>query len=233
MIKEFWPSKSKANSIHKIYDEIEDSNKAECLNEFFATVGYNLAEQIPNTEPMYNNPKAYPPVFYFHEITAFELVIFIRDMKSSNSCGTDGLTMKLVKLAGPSIVEPLLHIINRSITSGIFPNIWKVGCITPLYKDGDATNPANYRPISILPCLGKLLERIIHTQLYAYLTKSGIITHEQSGFRKGHSTGTCLIDFLENIYLNIDRNLYCGVLFLDLKKAFDTVIIIIIIITLI
>ena len=144
-------------------------------------------------------------------------------MKSSNSCGVDGLTMKPIKFAGPSIHKALLHVINMSISSGIFPNIGKTGCITPLYKGGDATDPANYRLISILPCLGKLLERIMHTQLYEYITDNGILAHEQSGFRKGHSTGTCLIDFLKNIYLNIDRNMYCGVLFLDLKKAFDTV----------
>ena len=153
-----------ANNIHKILSETEDHKKAECLNELFAKNECNLAENIPDSVPVYGQPKSYPTVFDFQEITAFELTNFIRDMKSSNSCGTDGLITKLIKFVGPAIINPLLHIVNRSICTGTFPNIRKVRCITPLYKEGDATDPANYHPISILPCLGKLLERIIHTQ---------------------------------------------------------------------
>ena len=147
----------------------------------------------------------------------------IHDLRPSTSCGVDGLTSRLLKQAGPSIFKPLLHIINLSIEHGIFPDAWKIGCITPLFKESDASNPSNYRPISIFPCLGKVCERIIHTQLYGYFTEQNLLTEDQSGFRKGHSTGSCLVDFLGNIYTNIDKGNLCGVLFLDLKKAFDMV----------
>ena len=86
---------------------IKDHKKAECLNKFFAEIGHNLAEKIPEAAPVYSPSKSYPPVHEFREIMAFESTNFIRDMKSSNSCGTDGLTMKLVKYAGPSIIDPL------------------------------------------------------------------------------------------------------------------------------
>ena len=81
----------------------------------------------------------------------------------------------------------------------------------------------NYRPISILPTVGKVLERIIHDQLYNYLTVNNLLISRQSGFRKGYSTGTCIVDLLHNIYEMVDGGGACGVLFLDLSKAFDTV----------
>ena len=78
-------------------------------------------------------------------------------------------------------------------------------------------------PISILPSLSKVLEWIAHSQIYTYLTANDLLADEQAGFRKRHSTGTCLMDFLGNIYENVDKGSLCGVLFLDLRKAFDTV----------
>ena len=203
---------------------MDENGKAELLNQHFCQVGPELLKRIPHVDDEnFNEIKPQAPVFELKEISTNDLATEVRDLRPSTSCGVDGLTARLIKQAGPTILQPLLHVINLSIRLGIFPDSWKTGCITPLFKEGDATDPSNYRPISILPCMGKLLERIIHTQLYAYVTKYQLLSDDQSGFRKGHSTGTCLIDFLDNIYQNIDKNMYCGVLFLDLRKAFDTV----------
>ena len=128
-----------------------------------------------------------------------------------------------MKLACPYIVPVILHLCNLSIRNKCFPNSWKTATITPLHKKGDHSDPTNFRPISILPCVSKILEKIIHCQLYKYLTDHNILTPQQSGFRKGHSTGTCLINFLDEIYQSIDNGVPCGVLFVDLRKAFDTV----------
>ncbi len=95
--------------------------------------------------------------------------------------------------------------------------------MTPLFKEGSKSVPGNYRPISVLPVLSKVLERLAHNRLYDYITDHNVLSPSQSGFRKGNSTSTCLIDFLENLYSNIDKGETVGVLFLDLKKAFDTV----------
>ena len=94
--------------------------------------------------------------------------------------------------------------------------------LPPLYKEGPATDPFNYRPISVLPCLGKILEKVVHSQLYGYITDKHILLEGQSGFRKGHFTGTCLMDFLDEIFTNVDKGVPSGVLFLDIRKAFDT-----------
>ena len=116
-----------------------------------------------------------------------------------------------------------MYIFNESIRTKTFPTLWKAGKITPLFKSGNSDNEDNYHPITILPTLGKVLERIIHDQLYSNLTDYELLTKRQSGFRKGYSTGTCLIDFLNEIYEEVDQGGACGVLFLDLSKAFDTV----------
>ncbi len=90
-------------------------------------------------------------------------------------------------------------------------------------KDGSRSDPNNYRPISVLPVLSKILERLAHNRLYRFITANDMLTPSQSGFRKGNSTSTCLVDFLQNIYENIEQSRTVGVLFLDLRKAFDTV----------
>ena len=103
------------------------------------------------------------------------------------------------------------------------PRGWKTCVLTPLHKDGDRTDPSNYRPIAILPAASKILERTVHQQLYAYLEKHKILSDAQFGLRKHHSTTTCILRLLNDVYLNMDNGKYTGVVFLDLKKAFDTV----------
>ncbi len=144
-------------------------------------------------------------------------------LKPSTSCRVDGITARLLKAAGPSIYPIILHICNLSISQSEFPSPWKIGCVTPLHKSGDLISPNNYRPISVIPCLGKLLKRLIHNRTTAYLTRYNLLSLRQSGFRKGYSTGTCLIDFLHHIFTNMDKRCASGKLFLDLQKAFDTV----------
>ena len=99
---------------------------------------------------------------------------------------------------------------------------WKIDKVTPIYKDGKKCIPDNYRPILVLPAVTKLIERIIFNQLYSYLTERGILSDSQSGFRPLHSTTTALSGATNDWFLNMDKGLLNGVIFLHLKKAFDT-----------
>ena len=108
--------------------------------------------------------------------------------------------------------------------TGIFPDEWKSARVTPLYKNsGKRSDPTNYGPISIIPVVAKVFERIIYDQLYHYLTKNNFLSFHQSGFRSLHSTLTALIEAADSWAMDIDRGLVNAVVFLDLKKAFDTV----------
>jgi hypothetical protein len=92
-----------------------------------------------------------------------------------------------------------------------------------LYKNGQRNIPGNYRPISVLPAISKIMERIMYDQLYNYLTKFELLSDSQSGFRKSHSTATALLDCTNDWYMNLDRKMFNLVVLINLKKAFDTV----------
>ena len=134
-----------------------------------------------------------------------------------------GITAHLIKACGDAILPPLHYLFNLSISSLTFPDQWKSAIVTPLFKSGSTSDPNNYRPISVLPVISKLLEPLIHNQMTDHLTASNPLSSNQYGFRKGYSTGTCLVDFLDVVYDNIENARPTGVLFLDLKKVFDTV----------
>ncbi len=228
LIRKFWPGKSKSSNIQEVNGKTDPREIGTEINNFFTHIGDNLASSIPTADQtlLHNYNTKYSikaPIYEFTKITPYDVSILIRDLKPSSSCGVDGLNARLLKAAGPSIYKPLAHIFNLSIENSIFPDAWKTGCITPLFKEGDATDPSNYRPISVLPCLGKILERMMHSQIHTYLDDHELISECQSGFRKGYSTTTCLLDLLDFIYQKVDQGRVCGVLFLDLRKAFDTV----------
>jgi len=111
------------------------------------------------------------------------------------------------------------------LRTGIFPNEWKNARVTPVYKNsGKRNDPSNYRPISVISVVAKVFERIIYDQLYDYLLNNNdLLSTHQSGFRAVHSTVTTLLEATDSWALNIDRGLINVVVFLDLKKAFDTV----------
>ena len=125
---------------------------------------------------------------------------------------------------GVSILTPsLAHIINQSVKLGIFPDKWKEAKVLPLHKSGDDDNPSNYRPISILPVLSKIIERHVHNHLYKYLDEYNLIYEFQSGFRPKHSCETALLRTINTWLKAIDESKIVGAIFLDLQKAFDVV----------
>ena len=133
------------------------------------------------------------------------------------------MSPKLLKEAAPVISWPLATIFNYSLSSGEIPDEWKIAKVCPVYKDGPVIDTSNYRPISLLSICLKTFEKIVHEQLYNHLTINNLLSVYQSGFRPSHSTVTALIDVTDYILDNAHQGLYTGVVFLDLKKAFDTI----------
>jgi len=112
---------------------------------------------------------------------------------------------------------------NLSIDTATVPDEFKFAKVIPLYKKNSRLDPGNYRPVSILCNLSKVLEQIIYEQIEEHLIKHNAMYENQSGFRKAHSTDTCLIDLMDQIKLEISKGNYVGMVLLDLQKAFDTV----------
>ena len=121
------------------------------------------------------------------------------------------------------IADTMCSIFNQSIRSGIFPQEWKCAKVFPLFKEGNHSDLNIYRPISIVPIVAKVFERIIYDQVYGYLTENNLISSQQSGFRSLHSTITALLEATNNWAFNIDKDSVDAIVFLDFKKAFDTV----------
>ena len=121
------------------------------------------------------------------------------------------------------ICHPLTHFINLSIISGVFPDQLKIARVIPLFKSGDKSIFTNYRPVSVLPAFSKILEKVIYNRLLDYLNKHEILSDNQFGFRKHHSTEYALTLLYDKISSAIDNNELTVGIFIDLSKAFDTV----------
>ena len=123
----------------------------------------------------------------------------------------------------PILANGLCQIFNMSLSTGQFPDSWKVARVAPIYKDGSSSENSNYRPISVLPVVSRLFEKLIYDQLYTYLSNNHLLFTGQSGFRLFHSVLTSLLKCTNDWYLNLDKGQYTSVTFIDPKKAFDTV----------
>ncbi len=224
-IRNFWPGKKQDKTSIKSLNGLNNNKDiANELNKHFCTTGTRIQNDIDVTEDMaIFPPPVSPPVFDFSMVSDDQVAEAICRLSNTRACGTDQITSFMLKAGKAEILPVLTHIFNLSVREKTFPTMWKHARVTPLYKSGPRNQPDNYRPISVLPTVGKIFERLIHTQCQKYLTDHHILTEAQAGFRKGRSTGTCLAEFLHNIYGEIDRGNAVGVLFLDLAKAFDSV----------
>ena len=144
-------------------------------------------------------------------------------LSKKKAIGLDGISSQFIKISAPVIVASITEILNCSILTGIFPDEWKAARVTPVFKSGSPSDVNNYRPISIIPMIAKIFEKIIYDQLYKYLSVNNLLSNCQSGFRALHSTVTSLLNSTDKWSFNIDKGKINGVVFVDLKKAFDTV----------
>ena len=147
----------------------------------------------------------------------------LKDINERKAAGLDKIPCKLLKIAAVIVAPSLTQIFNKIISTGIFPTDWKLAKVTPIFKKGKKDEMNNYRPISVISVVAKIFEKLIFEQLYEYLNNNNLISASQSGFRTLHSTLTALIETVDNWSINIDNGLLNGVIFIDLKKAFDTI----------
>ena len=147
---------------------------------------------------------------------------FIIKSKSKTSTGNDRLSTKLLKLIGPYLAPAITLILNQSLTTGIFPDSLKIARVIPLFKKGVKSIFDNYRPISLLPCISKIFDKVIYSQLYEYFKSNNLLYKHQYGFRPEHSCELATLEFVDRIFKCLDGNLKPFSVFIDLSKAFDT-----------
>ena len=162
-------------------------------------------------------------VFVLHTVQEKDILKEILNLKNKKSVGVDDISTFILKTCANELIGSITYLINKSILDGKVPALWKIAKIIPLHKKGDKSNPDNYRPISLLPCISKILEKIIQIQLTKFLDVNKILVKEQSGFRARHSTTTALMRVTDDWLKAMDNGQYTGAVFIDLQKAFDMV----------
>lgn len=198
---------------------------ADEFNDFFSQVGYNLAKDIDNSEEPILNDADYSTAaeFAMHTITEAELLKYVNNIRGGSAPGYDNLSADFLKENITALKTPLLHIVNTSLTSGNFPEHFKVAKVIPLFKAQDVTSKNNFRPISLLSVFAKVLEKIVKDQLTKYLDINNILPDSQYGFRQSKNISDALFDLNRDLNNAISSNKRCMLVFLDLAKAFDTV----------
>ena len=202
----------------------DDLGKANVFSDFFSNIASKLDEALPNHagSPIDYVTNHVGPSLFLRPITQSECSNIISELKNK-SCPRDTLSVKLLKISKDPLVEPICFLINCSIEKETFPDILKLATVVPIYKSGDKRDPSNYRPISLLPLMSKIFERFIFKQLMSFFSEHSILTPLQFGFRRGCSTADAVMNLTSFIYDSLDKKFHSVALFIDFKKAFDTI----------
>lgn len=215
---------SKPTLIEQItVDNTTTTNKQEIacyFNQHFSTIGAKLAKKhSPGNYLKYLCKKN--TTMNFEPVSESHILKIVKEMKQKRSMGHDGLSNFVIKAIIPEICNVLTKVVNNILLTGVFPHNLKIAKVLPLFKKGKKEDVCNYRPISILPTISKIVEKVIEKQIRTYMDDNNYFYDYQFGFRPGHETGHA-VSRLVNI---IAKNSYkdCSVIMCDLKKAFDTV----------
>lgn len=161
--------------------------------------------------------------FSFTLTTSSEVKKTILALKNLRSVGEDEIPVSILKEAAHLVSKPLAHILNLAFCTGVYPEKLKTAYVKPIYKKGDKTNFKNYRPVSLLSNINKILEKIINNRLVAFFEECSILSNVQNGFRKGKSTTRAIYQAMAGILESLNDQKYTSALCIDLSKAFDSV----------
>ena len=199
---------------------------ANTLNNFFTNIGSQIADSVKEThvDPRLNMPQIDENIkFDIGSTGPGHVVDIIKSLPTKNSTDLLGLSTKMLKFISYEICTPLSHIFAMSLEQGIFPEMLKTSRTVPIFKTGDPCNVDNYRPISLVNTISKVIEKMVAIKLSNYLQINKLISPWQFGFQRKLSTEHNLINVTNYIGNAINNGEYCIGVFFDLKKAFDVV----------
>ena len=163
------------------------------------------------------------PKFNFQLIKENDVRNIIKSLPPNKAPGHDKVTARILKDSSPITVPIITSLINSSFSSNIFPQPWKIAEVVPIHKSGDSEDPANTRPVSLLPIVSKVCERSAHSQFTTFLNSNDIVHNLQSGNRKFHSTESALLHYTDELLKNMDDKKISVIVLLDMSKAFDSI----------
>lgn len=227
-------SKNKDNNIPTLHGQnglaTSDKNKSEAIADVFEQV-HHLTRDLSDLQTIRLVNRSYNQVLTqdinkstIKLVSNEELTDIIKKLKPKKAPGLDGIQNIILKNLNKKAKVQLIYILNACLKLSYFPSQWKKAKVLPFKKPGkDHGFPQNYRPISLLPTMGKVLEIIINKRLNKFITNNNILIPEQFGFRKKHGTVQQLARLTDHISSQFNKNKSTGLLLLDIEKAFDTV----------
>ena len=203
-------------------DQEEQNINVDKFNDFFANIGEKLARNFYTLKKL--RVRKQINSMFLADITQSEVSNIIELLKTMFSSDTYGLNHYSLKKICPVLFPVLTKLLQKCLDRQDFPDSFKIAKVKPIFKEGNDLDPSNYRPISLLPVVGKNFERVIYNRMNLYLTKYQLLQNCQFGFRSKRSTIDALITLIEQVRQDWDSNTtktQCT--FIDLTKAFDTV----------
>ena len=217
-------------------ERIDRSEVATYINDYFINVGnFNAPAACQQDNPTPNLNSGSPTqdtqtgcqdsldMYELSEISENDVLKIIKEINKSKSSGLDNISSFIIKEAFGILLPEVTFMFNLSICSSKFPKAWKQALVVPIPKTGNLTKVQNYRPISLLPLLGKILEKLIHQQLSAYLEAEALLADTQYGFRKNRSTVHSAAQLINYVNRKLDSKIPTLAVYVDFKKAFDCV----------
>ena len=221
----------KSSRIGPVKDEnsmevLDDGMKADLFNQYFVNIGRDVAENlptIPNQSDIQHIYRVSAPSCNSLVLDSKNIFKSLKNIKSNKAAGPDGISSTIISLAGPAIISGLENIFKRSFVTRTVPISWKRAKVTPIFKKGARTDIANYRPISLLCIPSKLLEHQVCNIIDERLSNSSLKSSSQWGFTKGLSSEGMLLKMTDTWKMNMDKGMIVGAIFVDFKKAFDSI----------
>ena len=199
--------------------------QADSFNDYFSSIGPKLNSKFaqgPDTF-LWTQPECIHS-FTFSEVTEESVVKELRALPSESKIDVLGFDTKLLSAGAEVLAPSVCMLFNLSLKCNKLPADWKRARVTPVYKGkGPSDEPGNYRPISIVSHIAKILEKSVNQQLSSYLTDHELLSCSQSAFRKGHSTATATHKLVDDVLESMNEGLITGACFFDLSKCFDTI----------
>ena len=204
---------------------------AEIFKDFFSNIANNLATKLPVPTDKFGDhfvSSFYKKLniksnFHFTPTTKETVHKILNNLEASKAPGIDNIKSMFLKDGAKILAAPIAQLCNLSMSTTTFPSECKIAKLKPLFKKGCKTEPKNYRPISLLPIISKIIEKVVHQKANDFLNENNILYKFQSGFRNNHSTASCLSYLNDKIIKGFDSGLLTGMILIDLQKAFDTI----------
>lgn len=208
---------------HETDDVCSPSESPDVINQFFTGIGPELDSRLPDSfDPKTDRPQI-RTLRFEPTISVRNVVEHLREIKQTKPSGCNKISTKLYLAALSVLTEQITFIFNLSIKTNRIPLAWKIGYVTPLPKKGDTTLLTNIRPITITHLCGKILEKLIATNIDYHCENNSIYTEAQMGFRKNRSTTMATSELICHINHAMNQNYFTICTFIDFKKAFDCV----------